>query len=148
VLEEPRPGEDYAVMKADHVKAIAATIAAFRDSIGGTDSRLLVTSRYRFALADPHGNDLAAALHDIQLVPMNARERDKQLVAAAGSAGFEVPEDERQAHHIADLMNRAKAAASGNPGLQAILMSPLLKLETVTRPKPQSTRLRSISGPE
>jgi tetratricopeptide (TPR) repeat protein len=128
VLEAPRPGEDDAVMKADHVKAIAATIAAFRDSVGATESRLLVTSRYRFALTDPHGNDLAAALHDIQLVPMNARERDKQLVAAVGRAGFEIPEDGRKARDIADLMTRAKTAASGNPGLQAILMSPLLKL--------------------
>jgi CHAT domain/AAA ATPase domain len=128
VLEKPQPGEDDAVMKAEHVKAVAATIAAFRDSIGATESRLLVTSRYRFALTDPHGNDLAAALHDIQLVPMNARERDKQLVAAVGSAGFEIPEDGRQARDIAELMTRAKAAASGNPGLQTILMSPLLKL--------------------
>ncbi len=128
VLEPPNPGEDYAGMKAHHVPAITATIGAFRDSIGQTDSRLLVTSRYRFALADQRGNDLAAALHDTQLVPMNGREREKQLVTAAANAGFAAPEDEHDAQRVADLMERAKAAALGNPGLQTILTSPLLKL--------------------
>jgi tetratricopeptide (TPR) repeat protein len=128
VLEAPKPGEDDAAMKALHVPAIAATIGAFRDSIGQTDSRLLVTSRYRFALADHHGNDLTAALHDIQLVPMNGREREKQLVTAAANASFAAQENEQEAQHIADLMERAKAAALGNPGLQTILTSPLLKL--------------------
>ncbi len=128
VLETPQPGEDDAAMKADHVPAMAATIAAFRDSMGWTDSRLLLTSRYRFVLVDPDGNDLAAALHDIQLAPMNASERQKQLMTAAGIAGFAAPEDEDDAQQVAGLMERATAAASGNPGLQTILTSPLLRL--------------------
>ena len=50
VLEDLAPGEDYSRVKVAHVPAIAATLAAFRDSKDATQSKLLLTSRYTFAL--------------------------------------------------------------------------------------------------
>ena len=46
-------------------------------------SRLLLTSRYTFALTDPRGDDLAARLVAVQLPPMDETQRDKQMRAAA-----------------------------------------------------------------
>ena len=47
-----------------------------------TESRLLITSRYRFTLPDGRGGDLADRLTSIPLQPMAERDRLKQLRAA------------------------------------------------------------------
>ena len=61
---------------------LAAIIAAFRDA-DATNSRLLLTSRYTFALTDSRGDDLAARLVHVPLPPMDEVQRDKQMRAAA-----------------------------------------------------------------
>ena len=118
VLEKPSPE---AVSAATSVQdawraPLAAVLAAFAKV--NTPSRLLITSRYTFSLNDGQGRDLAVALTCIPLLPMAPRERIKQLRAAASA--------EDLATIDLQLAERALAAANGNPGLQATLMTPLL----------------------
>ena len=126
VLEDLAPGEDYSRVKVAHVPAIAATLAAFRDSKDATQSKLLLTSRYTFALNDRQGRDLTARLCQIPLPPMNAREREKQVQAAVRNADFGGSEVADEGKRLSDLTERAKAAGQGNPGLQSILTRPML----------------------
>jgi tetratricopeptide (TPR) repeat protein len=123
VLEFPAAGEERARLKPEFVAPMTAVLAAFRDSRAATDSRLLLTSRYTLSLPDRLGADLAENLLAVPLPPMNARERDKQMDAAARSrgTGFATP-----AGRATDLADRAKAAANGSPGLQALLTRPIL----------------------
>jgi hypothetical protein len=81
ILETPKPGEANTPVKANYSVALASIIAAFRDA--ETESRLLLTSRYTFALTDARGDDLAARLVPVQLPPMDETQRDKQMRAAA-----------------------------------------------------------------
>jgi esterase/lipase superfamily enzyme/tetratricopeptide (TPR) repeat protein len=127
ILETPKPGEANTPVKTDYIVALASVIAAFRDA--DTESRLLLTGRYTFALTDARGEDLAARLVPVQLPPMDETQRDKQLRAAARLAGADY------AGHAADqnraaLEARIKEAAKGNPGLQAILFRPMLSGDT------------------
>jgi hypothetical protein len=85
ILETPKPGEARTPVKTNYSVALASIIAAFRDA--ETESRLLLTSRYTFALTDPRGDDLAARLASVQLPPMDETQRDKQMSAAARLAG-------------------------------------------------------------
>jgi CHAT domain/AAA ATPase domain len=57
ILETPKPGEANTPVKTAYSVALASVIAAFRDA--ETESRLLLTSRYTFALTDARGDDLA-----------------------------------------------------------------------------------------
>ena len=59
ILETPRPGQAATPVKAEHVEALQAVLAAFRD-VGDTESHLLLTSRFVFRLDDGRGGDLAA----------------------------------------------------------------------------------------
>ncbi|HEY1301087.1 MAG TPA: hypothetical protein VGF07_11365, partial [Stellaceae bacterium] len=124
ILETPRPGETATPVKTAYAPALTAIIAAFRDA--DTESRLLLTSRYTFALTDARGDDLAARLVAVQLPPMDETQRNKQMRAAARLAGAPAAADETRAA----LENRITQAAAGNPGLQAILTRPLLAGET------------------
>jgi hypothetical protein len=76
ILEAPRPGQNATPVKAEYGPVLAAIIGAFRDA-GVTDSRLLLTSRYTFALTDSGGDDLARRLIDVPLPPMDEVQRDK-----------------------------------------------------------------------
>ena len=121
VLETPTPD---AVTAATLVKtAWRASLAAVMEAFAkvNTPSRLLITSRYTFSLHDAQGRDLATALTNVPLLPMAPRERMKQLRAAATA--------ETLATLDLQLAERALAAANGNPGLQATLMTPLLSGE-------------------
>jgi len=132
VLEKPSAGKAEIEPKPEYRETLAAILRAF--AAAGTDSRLLITSRYRFALPD-NGRDLAAGLVDIQLRPMSERERSKQWSAAARLEQRpdverpEKPDDEAQ-KAAADRFNKvrlaAQEAAAGNPGLQDLLTRPLL----------------------
>lgn len=107
--------------------ALAAILAAFAHArASGSESRLLLTSRYRCTLPDAHGRDLAAALVEVPLRPLDAGDRRKQLQAAARSA----PRPLSAA--ALPLLGRALEAAAGNPGLQAVLTKPLLAGETAS----------------
>jgi hypothetical protein len=128
VLEMPKPGEDNTPVKTAYSVALASIIAAFRDA--ETESRLLLTSRYTFALTDWRSDDLAARLTAVQLPPMDETQRDKQMRAATRLAGAELIIGANADTTRAALEARIKEAANGNPGLQAILSRPLLAGET------------------
>jgi esterase/lipase superfamily enzyme/tetratricopeptide (TPR) repeat protein len=128
MLETPQPGETRTPVKTAYAEVLAAVIAAFRDA--ETQSQLLLTSRYTFALSDSRGDDLADRLVNVHLPPMDETQRDKQmraaeLIAVPGPTGAGMVSDER-----ATSESRIKSAAGGNPGLQAILSRPLLAGET------------------
>ncbi|MDH3662463.1 MAG: CHAT domain-containing protein [Alphaproteobacteria bacterium] len=78
ILEDPEPGRDVLVQPA-HRAMLGAVLRAFGDT--DNESRLLLTSRYRFILKDDAGDDLAAGLHDLPLPEMSATERQRQLRA-------------------------------------------------------------------
>src|SRR5262249_47242626 len=65
VLEAPKRGEVKEAVKPAYVPAIQATLSAFHDSLGASESQLLITSRYRFALNDSSGKDLAGTLFEV-----------------------------------------------------------------------------------
>lgn len=85
----------------------------------------MLTSRYRFSLPDAHGKDLAAALCRVPLRPMTQREQRKQWRAVEQRAASSTAREATRASD-ADLVQRALAAADGNPGLQSVLTEPLL----------------------
>ena len=122
-LRTPRPGETATPFAAPEDGAVlGAIIAAFRDA-DRTASRLLLTSRYTFTLADRRGDDLAARLITVPLPPMDEVQRDKQMRTAIRLAGGD---RKPAAKDRTTLEHRIKAAASGNPGLQDLLTRPLL----------------------
>ena len=92
-----------------------------------TPSRLLITSRYDFALRDPSGDDRAAPLVRVPLTPMDGAEQVKQVQARARAAAREDGDEiERRLDAAGELVRAALAAAGGNPGLQAVLTGPIL----------------------
>ncbi|WP_145616000.1 CHAT domain-containing protein, partial [Nitrospirillum bahiense] len=125
ILAEPKPGESATPFKTPADGAvIGAVIAAFRDAGRDTASRLLITSRYEFALTDALGDDLAGRLSVIALPPMDAVQQAKQMRTAARLNGRLRAPDTNPA--LDRLEERIRAAACGNPGLQEILTRPLL----------------------
>jgi hypothetical protein len=145
ILETPKPGETRTPVKAAYHDALTAIIAAFRDA-DTTESRLLLTSRYTFALTDERGDDLSARLVAVQLPPMDETQRDKQMRAAArlvpaSPAAASVSGDTREA-----LESRIKHAAGGNPGLQATLARPLLAGEIAATTRAALPRLGRDPG--
>jgi hypothetical protein len=126
VLQTPRPVDAYAAVavKDKYGAALGAVLSAF--GLAESASRLLLTSRYDFRLPDGRGADLAAQLVRVPLAPMTERERIKQLRASERMMGREGFEDDAAS---AVLLERAVAAAAGNPGLQAILTDAILNGE-------------------
>jgi hypothetical protein len=127
ILETPKAGEANTPARTNYSVALASIIGAFRDA--ETESRLLLTSRYTFALTDGRGDDLAARLVPVQLPPMDKTQRDKQMRAAARLSEAEHAGDAADQNRTA-LEARIKEAANGNPGLQAILSRPMLSGDT------------------
>ena len=115
ILVEPRPALR---------SAFSALLSAFAAHQGF--SRLLITSRYDFALRDGSGRDLAAGLIRVPLVGMRPRERQKQWQAKARAETAEKLIGEADQ----GLVDKALSAAAGNPGLQDVLTRPILKGET------------------
>ena len=128
-LEDPTPGGGPVVPQPTYRAPLVALFRAFAEGEG--QSRLLITSRYDFALPDGTGADLAApdALERVPLVPMGARERTKQWRAKARAEGREesmAGTGDADAAERAALIAEALAAAGGNPGLQDALTRPIL----------------------
>ena len=125
ILAAPKPGETATPFKIPTDGAVmGAVIAAFRDAGRNSASRLLITSRYEFALTDAQGDDLAARLSVIALPPMDVAQRIKQMRTAARLSGrLRLPGTDPA---LDQLEERIRAAASGNPGLQEILTRLLL----------------------
>jgi tetratricopeptide (TPR) repeat protein len=114
LLDPPDSGGHWRV-KPDAAAAFAAIIRAFDD--GGTNSRLLITSRYLFRLGirEP---DPALRLLSVQLAETSAANRLKQarqkLLATGRSDG------------LPPLTADAIGAARGNAGLQDLLFQAVL----------------------
>lgn len=123
-LEKPAAEDAPVRVKPAFRAPLIAVLCAFAGA--ETPSRLLVTSRFDFALPDDRGIDVTGSLVRVQLRPMPARERQKQWQAARRAAGTDM-QDRQPAE---DLLDRALAAAGGNPGLQEILTRPLLAGES------------------
>jgi len=122
ILEKPEQSDAPTPVRQRCCATMEAVLRAFRRA--RTDSHLLLTSRYLFALPDGRGGDLAEGLTRVPLRPMEEGDRIKQLRAAARTAKREdVAVD-------STLALRALEAAAGNPGLQAALTTPVLKGET------------------
>ena len=125
ILADPKPGERATPFKTPAAGAVmGAVIAAFRDAGRDSASRLVITSRYEFALTDAQGDDLAARLSVIALPPMDPAQQTKQMRTAARLNGrLRAPGADPA---LDRLEERIRAAAGGNPGLQEILTRPLL----------------------
>ena len=132
ILEEPCHDQIVSPVKAAagtpdaYRNALAAVLQAFDAVKATTQSRLLLTSRYRFTLPDGEGGDLAERLTAIPLPPMRPRERQKQWralkrVVDRAETGSEAEER--------GLVKRVLDAAGGNPGLQVTLSKPILASE-------------------
>lgn len=119
ILETPGPSAAVTLVQAAYRPVLAAILLAFQRA--QTESRLLVTSRYRFSLTDGGGGDLAETLARVPLQAMDDTERTKQLRAAARIAKV----DDLAGVDTA-LLQRALDAAQGIPGLQAVLTRPIL----------------------
>jgi hypothetical protein len=134
ILTPPVPGEGVPTVRAADGDpeawrvSLRAVLQAFRDT--DTSSKVLLTSRYDFALRDDAERDVTDRLTRVQLLPMTLRQRTKQWEAArqavSGSATSETGEDDGD---IDGLVARALRVAGGNPGLQEILCRPLLSGE-------------------
>jgi len=111
---EPAAGGEHRV-ESDLIPATRAVFRAFGDA--STASRLLLTSRYTFAIEDDKGRDLASRLTTVQLPPMEEYEGKKQVLAKIRVSPVKgATADTRRTERIV-------RAAQGNPGLQDLLFS-------------------------
>ena len=133
ILEKPQPGQDITpVADASGMPdtwrvALGAVLRAFKAS--DTESRLLITSRFDFALPDDRGRNLAEELVRVSLSVMRERERSKQWRAAQQAKNDGATESDEESEALAA---KARAASGGNPGLQEILTLPILAGELDT----------------
>jgi tetratricopeptide (TPR) repeat protein len=110
---------------AEHASVLAAVLRAFDPA--ETDSRLLVTSRFTFAL-----DGLEARLERVQLPPLSVvaqrkLQRRHQALTPA----------DRQAER-SELAGRALAVSRGNPGLQDLIALRLVYAEQVPLPQAEA----------
>ena len=115
-LEDPPPGGERCRVKPDAVDAAAAVVTAFWRA--ETTSRLILTSRFRFALPSSAGADLADRLFDLPLPPMADSEGQKQAAAKARYGDLRPT-----AAPTVPRTRRCIDAARGNPGLLDLLFS-------------------------
>jgi len=107
-------------VKADLVPAVRAVIEAF--GAADTQSRLLFTSRYTFALPAADGRELFDELLDLPLPAMEEFESRKQAGAkeraraAAPKAPAPAAADPKRTKQVIEV-------AKGNPGLQDLLFT-------------------------
>ena len=109
VLEEPSDN-GWPAVKPAYLPVVCAVIEAFGEA--DTDSRLLITSRYRFR-AFAGGHDRAEVLLPVQLGPMREDEGRKQAAAKQRVM--------RGADLDTERLHRCIESARGNPGLQDLL---------------------------
>jgi hypothetical protein len=127
---------DAVPMKDSYRATYLSVLSAFSRS--QTQSRLLLTSRYKFTLLNSEGRDLARQLSHVHLLPMTSVEQRKQWHARIRSI------DSTRTREIdATLVTRAIAAADGNPGLQSALLTPLLSNERAVTEKALAARRKN-----
>lgn len=115
ILEEPRGDRAPWRVQAAYQPVLRAILRAFDLTLGRTDSRLLLTSRYTFTVPDGD-RDLAERLYALQVPPMEAASARLQLRRA---------QDRQATPRVApapqDMWQRCLSLAQGNPGLQDLL---------------------------
>jgi tetratricopeptide (TPR) repeat protein len=110
-------------VKAAALPVMRAVLRAFDPQ--ETDSRLLLTSRYTFALTDSV-RDLAAKLYELQLPPLSEGAQRKLTLRMEQWAGSQAGLSEAEVAARRRLLDRAQAVARGNPGLQHLLAALVL----------------------
>jgi tetratricopeptide (TPR) repeat protein len=93
------------VVKADAVDLVRGIVHAFVHGSGS--SRLLITSRFDFALVDRVGEDLPGKLVRVSVPSFSEREEDKRLRREAGDL---------------ELLLRCGRSSYGNPALLSLLL--------------------------
>ncbi|MBO3743681.1 CHAT domain-containing protein [Actinoplanes flavus] len=121
---EADPAGDHRVSAA-HAPVVAAILRAFDPD--ETDSRLLFTSRFRFAL-----NGLENRLEPIQLEPLSEASQRKLSTRQKALT----TEDLRTSRK--DLARRAVAVSHGNPGLQDLIALRLVYSDQVDESRAES----------
>jgi predicted negative regulator of RcsB-dependent stress response len=122
--------------------ALRAVLQAFDPS--RSESRLLITSRFRFSLAE-NGVELADRLWPLQLPPFNETAqrklsvRQQQQAAARMRLESRGTLDENALAARLPLLERAQRLARGNPGLQDLLGARL-----VLRPAVPLARVKAV----
>uniref|UniRef100_A0A6S6UEX5 AAA ATPase domain-containing protein n=1 Tax=uncultured Thiotrichaceae bacterium TaxID=298394 RepID=A0A6S6UEX5_9GAMM len=116
--------EGKVVVKAHYQAPLFALIDAFERA--DTQSRLLLTSRHQFYLADDYGNDKTAGLQVIDVPDMNPTEQEKHWLALVQSG---VVTENRDEARDSEFLEQIREVCLGNPGLQDVLYQPLLKGE-------------------
>ncbi len=104
-------------LKPQLADSTAALLEAFALCLPETQSRLLITCRFRFTL-ETGGRDLAAGLMNLHLPPMTPAESRKQAGALARIPGKENAWKEPGRE---ERLKQCMAAGRGNPGLQNLL---------------------------
>jgi Tfp pilus assembly protein PilF len=125
VLEPLSGDRKEAEVKPEYQATLTAIIEAFDEA--DTESRLLLTSRYKFVVRNRYGDDVAARLKAINVPDMTATELKMHWLALQETAQGEREEGEQDSQYL----QRIYDAGKGNPGLQHLLFQPLLKGETV-----------------
>ena len=122
ILEAPQAGsqQPHRVV-ADAVVSLRAILRAFQPA--RSDSRLILTSRYRFTLPDRSADgDLASRLYSLHLPPLpestrrklSLRQRQQLSRQSQPISAAELAAQQR-------LVQRAEQVGRGNPGLQELL---------------------------
>ncbi|MGJ4953772.1 CHAT domain-containing protein, partial [Bradyrhizobium sp. HKCCYLS20291] len=118
------------IVAAAHAPVLRAVLSAFHAA--GGDSRLLLTSRFRFVL-----DGLEQHLRDLPLPPLSEAAQTKLALRqfSAAVSGKTEQERERGAALIderAALLDRVPRIARGNPGLQDLIGRKLVLSSAVT----------------
>jgi tetratricopeptide (TPR) repeat protein len=130
ILEADPAGGRHRVV-ARHAPTLAMVLRAFDPSL--TDSRLLVTSRFPFAL-----DGLERKLHPIALPPFSDASRRK-LQLRQTEAAREAALSEAELTARTALLPRVRAVARGNPGLQDLIGQKLVLSKEVPLVRAEAT---------
>ncbi len=114
ILSPPKDKLNSHQVQAPYQATLIAIISAFKEA--KTQSRLIITSRYHFALVDRQKTDIAALLMDQPLAGMNLSDANKQYLAKYGSAVS-------YKENINLEPERVMRACLGNPGLQELIFN-------------------------
>lgn len=109
-------------VRAAEAPGLSAVLEAFNSQ--GGDSRLLLTSRYRFSLKNAQGRELSDCLLDLPLPSMDPIEQKKQWRQVRKTLPPElqaIAEREEQEPPMLARAGRCLELARGNPGLQDLL---------------------------
>jgi CHAT domain-containing protein/tetratricopeptide (TPR) repeat protein len=129
ILIEPREKDSLYTVRTDEQSAIRALLRSFQQWGGQSRCRLLLTSRYRFFIADERGDNLADCLLHWHLSPMDLNERRKQLEQKQRVLDVE---DKQLANQYQKLTERCLSLASDNLSLQNQLRVLIRKYTVLT----------------